>query len=171
MLIAMAGLPGTGKSTLACHLAVALHAVVLDKDRIRAAIFVPDEVEYSSGQDDFCMRVMLLAAEYIFCRDRDRYVIMDGRTFSRAYQLDACAAFTSRLKVSFRIIECTCSDETARARLEHDVLERSHLATNRDYDLYRAVKARFEPILYPKLVVDTEHGLDSCVRQCLDYLL
>jgi predicted kinase len=170
MLIAMAGLPGTGKSTIARHLAAALHAVVLDKDRIRAAVFPPDEIDYSSGQDDFCMQLMLLAAEYVLSRDCERAVILDGRTFSRTRQLDTCAALATRLGVSFRVIECACSDETVRARLERDALQRSHPATNRDYNLYLEVKARFEPIAYPKLVVDTERSVDNCVQQCLVYL-
>src|SRR5947209_2269421 len=46
MLIAMAGLPGTGKSTLARQMARALSGVVLDKDVIRAALFPPALVEY-----------------------------------------------------------------------------------------------------------------------------
>ena len=39
MLIAMAGLPGTGKSTLATALADALPAVVLDKDKLRTGSY------------------------------------------------------------------------------------------------------------------------------------
>jgi dephospho-CoA kinase len=41
MLIALAGLPGTGKTTLAGHLAARLPGVVLDKDRIWACLFPP----------------------------------------------------------------------------------------------------------------------------------
>jgi predicted kinase len=57
MLIAMAGLPGTGKSTLAHHLADACASIVLDKDSIRAALFPIDQVEYSTRQDDFCFKL------------------------------------------------------------------------------------------------------------------
>lgn len=58
MIIAMAGLPGVGKSTLARALAARLDAVVLDKDRIRASLFPPSHVDYSRDQDDFCIDVM-----------------------------------------------------------------------------------------------------------------
>jgi predicted kinase len=44
----MAGLPGTGKSTLARVLANDLGGVVLDKDVIRAALFPAALIEYSS---------------------------------------------------------------------------------------------------------------------------
>ena len=40
-LIALAGLPGAGKSTLAHVLAAELGAPVFDKDTVRAALFAP----------------------------------------------------------------------------------------------------------------------------------
>ena len=55
MLIALAGLPGTGKSTLAVRLAADLGAAVLSKDAARAALFPPPVLDYSAGQDDVCM--------------------------------------------------------------------------------------------------------------------
>lgn len=54
----MAGLPGVGKSTLAGALATQFHAVVLDKDRVRAGLFPPSHVDYTPDQNDFCVDVM-----------------------------------------------------------------------------------------------------------------
>ena len=56
MIVLMAGLPGTGKSTLARELAARTSGRVLSKDEIRHAIFLPEEIEFSSAQDDFCLR-------------------------------------------------------------------------------------------------------------------
>jgi adenylylsulfate kinase len=50
MLIAMAGLPGTGKSTLANALANALGAAVLNKDRVRAALFEVDPIYWTENR-------------------------------------------------------------------------------------------------------------------------
>ena len=47
VFIVMAGLPGTGKSTIARELEKRLHAVVLNKDAIRAELFPGDAVNYS----------------------------------------------------------------------------------------------------------------------------
>jgi len=170
VLVLMAGLPGAGKSTLARHLAGALGAVVLDKDVIRAALFPPSEIVYSTEQDDFCMGVMLDTAEYLFRSRPNRYVILDGRTFSRTYQRDACAAAACRWGVAFKVIECVCSRESARARLGRDVRQGRHVAANRDFALYLSVADRYESISQPKLVVDTDQDIASCVVAALRYV-
>ncbi|HVO64123.1 MAG TPA: AAA family ATPase [Terriglobales bacterium] len=167
MIILMAGLPGTGKSTLAKALAAKLSGTILSKDTIRHAIFDPRDVEYSTEQDDFCMEIMLQAAAYIFQRDHNRYIFLDGRTFSRRYQIDRAIDFAQHLSQPWRILECTCSDETAKTRLEQ---ASDHPAGNRDFDLYQEVKCRFEPITLPKSVVDTDTPVDECIASALPAL-
>src|ERR1700685_3308458 len=88
MIVLMAGLPGTGKTTLAHELAARTSSRVLSKDDIRHALFSADEIEYSSQQDDFCLQVMLETAGYLLQKDRSRIVFLDGRPFSRRYQID-----------------------------------------------------------------------------------
>jgi len=170
MIVAMAGLPATGKSALACCLADELPAIVLDKDIVRAALFPPSEIEFSLRQDDFCMGVMMSVAKYILGRDRAKHVILDGRTFSRRYQLEDWRRLADELSVSFAVIECTCADQTAKRRLTRDIAQGRHVATNRTYEMYLAVKAQFEPIPAPKLVVDTDQDLERCVSLALQYL-
>jgi predicted kinase len=82
MIVLMAGLPGSGKTTLADALAVRTSGRVLNKDEFRHALFSPDEVEYSSSQDDFCLQLMLETAGQLLGRDSDRVVFLDGRPFS-----------------------------------------------------------------------------------------
>ena len=160
MLILMAGLPGTGKSTLARLLAAELGGTVINKDEVRAALFEPDDVDYSTEQDEFVMRVMLKVAGYLFRKHPERKVFLDGRTFSRRYQLDRATGYAQAIGQSCRIFECICSDESARKRLESD---RAHPAKNRDFSLYLEVKAHFEEITLPKTVIDTDQPLEQCV--------
>jgi adenylylsulfate kinase len=171
MLIAMAGLPGTGKSTLAHHIADALPAIVLDKDVIRAALFPPPWIEYTTEQDDFCMSIMFQVSTYLLRKYPHQPIILDGRTFSRHYQVIALKGFAEELQIPLKIIECVCSDETASQRLEAAASgQEKHLAKNRNYALYLQIKSHFEPINEPKLVVNTDEDLAHSLDKCLNYI-
>lgn len=171
MLVVFAGLPGTGKSTLAEALAPHLHAVVLNKDPIRAALFPPEVIEYSSRQDDFVIALILQTAGYLFGKDPGRVVFLDGRPFVRRSQLEQVTAFCGTAGYPLRVIECICASETALERLRRAVDEGSHPAGNRDAGLYARLRAEAEPIDLPHLVVDTDQPLDACLHACLDYLV
>ena len=86
--VLFAGLPGTGKSTLARALAERLHAAVLDKDCVRGALFPGALTDYSAEQDQLCMRAILEAAAYLTERRRVDYIFFDGRTFSTRAQIE-----------------------------------------------------------------------------------
>lgn len=170
VLVAMAGLPGCGKSTLARHIATRLGGIILDKDAIRAALFPPEYIEYSTRQDDFCVTVMLDVAAYLFATYPDLDVILDGRPYARRYQIEQLARWSVEHQVPLKIIECVCSDDAARQRLQHDVVAATHAAENRDYQLYERIREEFEPIREPKLVVNTELPLEDSIELALAYL-
>jgi predicted kinase len=165
MIVLMAGLPGTGKTTLARELASRTQGAVLSKDEIRAAVFTSRDVEYSVEQDDFVMEVMLDAARFLLQRSPDRTIFLDGRTFSRRYQIDRVLSFAREEGQPWRIIECSCSEESARRRLNPtDLL---HPARNRTFALYLEMKSQFEAIIYPKTTLNTDEPLDRCLSQGL----
>ena len=110
----MAGLPASGKSTLCRKLAAKLNGIVLDEDKIRSALFSQADIEYSTTQDDFCMKVALEAAGYILRKNPGRFVSVDGRPFSRTYQLEQVLQAARDFNQEWRILECVCSEETAR---------------------------------------------------------
>jgi predicted kinase len=167
MIVLMAGLPGTGKTTLARELSARTSGRVLSKDEIRHALFWDDEIEYSSRQDDFCLHVMLETAGHLLQRDSNRILFLDGRPFSRRYQIENVVNAAASLQQSWRILECVCSEEIVRQRLEDQATAGSHPAGNRNFQLYLEVKARFETITLPKTVIDASQPLETCVEQAL----
>lgn len=168
MIVLMAGLPGTGKTTLARELAARTSGRVLSKDELRHALFSDAEIEYSSRQDDFCLQVMLETAGYLLQQDSSRIIFLDGRPFSRRYQIDDVVNAATSLHQSWCILECVCSEDVARQRLEQQAMAGKHPAGNRNFQLYLEVKSRFEAITLPKTVIDTGQSLQTCVEQALE---
>lgn len=167
--VLLAGLPATGKSTLARALAERLEgAAVLDKDRVRAALFPADMVDYTTEQDDLCMRAMLEAATCLTRHLRASFLFFDGRTFSRSTQIDAVLEAATAAGATWRILHLVCSDAAAKARLRSG--DPDHPAGNRNMELYQRVKAASEPISHPKLDLDTTDGVEPLVASAIEYL-
>ncbi|QJX00562.1 AAA family ATPase [Frigoriglobus tundricola] len=171
MLIVLAGLPGTGKSTLAARLTDEAGGTILSKDVVRAALFPPNVLDYSAAQDEIAMSAVYDAARYVLGAHPNMNVILDGRTFLKPGQLDAPVELAATLGQPFRLIECVCSDEVARARLTTDHAAGAHLARNRTPDLYHRVKAAAVALNVPRLTLDTGAiPPEECVDRARAYI-
>lgn len=169
MMIAMAGLPGVGKTTLATALADHLNAIVLNKDEVRATHFGP-RVEYTLEQDDFCVDLMYRTTAWLVRKDPSSIVLLDGCTYTRAYQAETLRETAARLGQDLFVIECDCDPELAIARLNDDLAAGRHPAANRTPELYWEFRAAAEPITEPKLLVDTTRPVEASVEDCVRHL-
>jgi len=113
------------------------------------------------------LQVMLETAGYLLQQDSSRIIFLDGRPFSRRYQIDDVVNAATSLHQSWCILECVCSEDVARQRLEQQAMAGKHPAGNRNFQLYLEVKSRFEAITLPKTVIDTGQSLQTCVEQAL----
>lgn len=142
----------------------------MNKDEIREKLFARREIDYSRGQDTICFGEMLRAAEDILTDSPGGCVILDGRTFSRATDLEQVGIMARRLEEPLFVIQCICSDQEARTRIEADARAGRHPARNRNFDLYLEIKARQEPLPFPALHLNTDLDLVTCLSICLNYL-
>lgn len=166
--VLFAGLPGTGKSTLAGALAARMHAAILDKDRVRAALFPGHLTDYTAQQDDLCVEAMLAAAGYLTAQGAARYIFFDGRTFSLERQIEQVVLAAESAGAAWRILHLRAADAIAEARLTQS--DAAHPAKNRGPALYRVLRERFEPIRRAALVVDTTTGFANQLEAICDYL-
>lgn len=163
MIIQMAGLPGVGKSTLARVLGTTLEAPVLDKDRVRHAMF-GNAVTYTREQDDLVYRMMLEATQHLLATEPNRSVVLDGRTCLRAYQVRQIRDFASALGHRLHIVECVCAPETAHRRIASDS---DHPAADRTRQLHERLAAEADPITHPKILVHTDGPLEGYLPDVL----
>ncbi|MFK7860217.1 MAG: AAA family ATPase [Granulosicoccus sp.] len=167
-IIALTGLPASGKSAVAIRLHKALDSVLLDKDRVRESMF-QRYVDYSREQNDLCLDLIYQAALYLLSRERSPVVIIDGRSYSRKSQVDTLKNVVAKARCRLCLVECICSAESARQRLLQD--QGVHPAKDRDYAMYLRSKASAEPIEEPRLILDTDElSADECAEKALAYM-
>lgn len=168
-LIAMVGLPASGKSAVALNLNKGINSVLLDKDSVRDFMF-ERYVDYSNEQNDLCIEIMYQVALYLLSREDSPAVIIDGRSYSKKSQIDRLNTFAKEAQCSLRIIECVCSVASARERLLKD--QGTHPAKDRNYAMYSKSRASADPIVEPRLTLDTDVLSEvECGRQALEYIV
>lgn len=171
MIVALAGLPGSGKSFLAEEILRRNPGFVLfNKDTVRDVLFPKGLTDFSSAQNDLCMQVIFQAIEYLLAKDPKHVIFIDGRTFSSKKQVDVVLEFVNRIQAPCKFVYCTCSEETARVRIVKD--QDQHLAKNRDLDLYYSLKKNADPLTVPFLQLETDNPdlLDERIERVLAYI-
>ena len=164
MIILLAGLPGTGKTTLGQNLASRTDGVLLNKDAIRATLFPDEATEYTTEQDDFVLKIMLDTAGFLIAKRPDSMTFLDGRPFAKRYQIDQVLKAASAMEQPVRVLLCVCAEETVRKRLAQ---AEGHPAGNRDFALYSRMKTEFEQITVPHTIIDTDQPEEVCLAHAL----
>jgi predicted kinase len=170
-LIVFAGLPGTGKSSLARAVARELRALYLDKDTIKdAVIAVARELKIEQGPD----LAGPASYELLVVQARDNLslglsVVLDSPAGYRRFREQVSELAKAR-KASLKLVECICTDESLlRQRVEERGRELPPYRA-RDWADYQSNRARFEGLTERRLVVDTAEPLAINLRKVLAYI-
>ena len=159
-VIALIGLPGAGKSTIASALVEQLGMRRVCRDAIRAAMF--PQCSYSFAEKRAAFRALLLALE-INCLLGESSVI-DGMTFSRRRDLVRVDSAIRKYGFLPIPIYLDCSVETARARITQQLALQPELARERTPELAAEVRARFDTPPPNALMVNANLPLEEVSR-------
>ncbi len=152
LLIAMAGLPGTGKSTCADLIARHLHGPVVDKDDLLELVrhsSIEDELEQGRLAYDL---VFSLASRQLA---NDTSVIVDT-CLAFAWLRTKLADITAGHNATMLVVHCICADDITRQRIaaRASALPHRNLA---EYDRLQRIFEEFAAT--PDVTVDTTTNL------------
>jgi predicted kinase len=160
VVVALIGLPGAGKSTVAAALERELGLRRVCRDAIRDAMF--PRCEYSFVEKRAAFRTVLLAVE-INCLLGEPTVI-DGMTFSRRADFDELHARAERHGYDVLPLFIDCPPALARERIARDLVERVHPARDREPGLVDRVARRFDPPPAAAIRIDASRPMDEVCR-------
>lgn len=167
-LVAFAGPPGTGKSTLADKLASATRTPAFAADWYMGALR-PSGALYDIKADAFHQLYFDLVETLVIRQLRLGLSAITDCLLPEEIEA-RWKGLAEEYGASFRVVECTCSDvELHRTRVEtrkrgipgwHEI----------DWDHAQAMKVKYPPLPVEKLVVDAVNPLEDNLQAILDYL-
>ena len=154
-LVAISGVPGTGKTTVAEAIADRIDATVLRTDVVRKELY--DAPEYTEAETE-------TVYDEVLDRARERLatesVVVDATFKTRAVR-DAARAVAEAADASFRLVGVECDDAVVRRRIR----ERTDDESDADIEVYELFHEQYEPLDAPDLVVDNSGTLEETFAQ------
>jgi len=168
LVLLLVGLPGAGKTTLARRLAPAIGAVTLSRDDIRDAIFPEALLDYSSEQNQVGTDALLGVLGYLLARPKPAFIIVDGKPFSRRAEIATVKQIVKSSGAHLLILHCVAPEAVVEARLQRGLRDQRNVRAQRHPEKAARIRAEFEPIEEPHVVIDTSQDADAVLALCLD---
>ncbi|MAT56298.1 MAG: hypothetical protein CMN32_17645 [Saprospirales bacterium] len=158
ILILVAGLPASGKTTFANALAKKLGALRLNSDTLREKLNLRGKYDEASKQKVY--EAMLTLAEEILLEGKN--LVVDSTFYKEALR-KPWHELADKTNAATFFIEVTVSDEDARQRLQ--IPRADSEAT---WDVYTSLKESWEPIEEPHLKLNASKlSLEEMVEEAL----
>lgn len=163
MIILICGLPGTGKSFLAKKLASKLSCRHINTDIVRKEKI--KEPGYSEKEKHSVYDAVVFLAEEALKKKQS--VILDGTFYKSEFRKKA-EQLAKKHKKGFYIIELVTPLSEVKRRLDSKKNVKSDSAA--DFDVYKIIKAEFEPIKEYHLIIDSTRPLKDQIAEVVNYL-
>ena len=157
-LVAVCGLPGAGKTTVAEEITQRRDARLLRTDVVRTDLF-PDP-EYTEEEAEAVYAELFERATAALA---DGDVVLDA-TFRTAAFREGARTTAAEAGAEFTLVSVQCDDATVRRRIRR----RTDDESDADIAVYELFRDTYEPIANPDLVVDNSGTLDETFAQLDD---
>lgn len=152
VLVAMAGLMGSGKTFLSARLGTRMGIEPLRSDEVRKELFSVPAGEHrldKFGEGIYRPNATERTYESLLAQARVRLsrgesVILDA-SFMRYQDRTAARHLAEQMRATFRLVECTCPEEIVRQRLDRRMLQTDEPSDGR-WELFSLQKASFEKV-------------------------
>ena len=175
IVIAVTGLPGTGKTSVARAIAGELGLRVVSSDAVRKSLFeIRERQEYGGGP--YSAGANCLTYQTLVNRGRE-LLVQDGgvvleATFRRKADRTAAREMAINAGAQWMVIECRLTPTIVRERLERRAAFKEGLS-DATWETYLRQQPEFEPYAdrdYPRLELDTGADLGVVAHRATDWL-
>jgi len=173
-IIAFAGLPLTGKTTLAKLLEGELKIVRLDIDEIRNLLFKHNPVDSETdreldGVQMWASWKSLFALADCALEAGDSVIIVG--TFSRETYYKRITSIAEIRKATLKVVFCHASDEVIAERIEQRKQDKENPSNLRSVEGYHRVKARYVKMSVPNILnLDTSCSTEKCLSKIKEWI-
>ncbi|ADJ26101.1 conserved hypothetical protein [Dehalogenimonas lykanthroporepellens BL-DC-9] len=158
-LVALVGLPGSGKSYLAAKLGQKTPLAVLESDRIRKSIIA--NPVYSEAEHTRVFNAIYTAAEEYLKSGRD--VLIDATNLNRKWRAPL-RRIARNTGVRFIIIYLATPRQTARERLAGRSRQADAIS-DADWEVYQMLEKRMEVPGSPNYIIHPDTDLSTAVEK------
>jgi predicted kinase len=160
MIIAVIGLPGSGKSYFAGKLAAAIHAVYISSDKVRRTLMATGH--YSTEEKERVYDEMLVQTQQAVRQNKN--VVLDATFYRRAIR----EKFMDKARDAggIRFIEITAPEPIIKERLKQKRED-----SEADFEVYLRVRKQWELLQEPHLALDSsDNDIDGMLQKAIDHL-